>query len=167
MPADVLDQVVRDDVGLREKALWRMLHETAAQVGKCSRPRSSTWTSPTAARGSVARAIDNIIWQTGTARLLPRLIKGRKSGPVFLTDPRTRVPLVVVDTDRPTGRAWLNCRRAVRRIWGEVQLLGASTQVRAHMAAVCKTSPLPCQQLLVRGSVTSLPSRGWAGHWNG
>jgi hypothetical protein len=36
-------------------------------------------------------AIDIIVWQTGTARLLPRLIKGRKSGPVFLTDRKARV----------------------------------------------------------------------------
>ena len=30
-------------------------------------------------------AIDIIVWQTGTARLLPRLLKGRRSSPVFLT----------------------------------------------------------------------------------
>jgi integrase len=28
-------------------------------------------------------AIDVIVWQTGTARLLPRLLKGRKTGPCF------------------------------------------------------------------------------------
>lgn len=33
-------------------------------------------------------ARDLIAWQTGTARLLPRLLAGQKSGPVFLTDPR-------------------------------------------------------------------------------
>ena len=36
-------------------------------------------------------AVDVIVWQTGTARLLPRLIRGRKSGPLFLTDRRGAV----------------------------------------------------------------------------
>ena len=35
-------------------------------------------------------AIDIIVWQTGTARLLPRLLKGRKSGPVFVTKRKAR-----------------------------------------------------------------------------
>ena len=35
-------------------------------------------------------ARDLIAWQTGTARLLPRLLSGRKTGPVFLTDRKAR-----------------------------------------------------------------------------
>jgi hypothetical protein len=35
-------------------------------------------------------AIDVIFWQTGGARLLPRLLRGRKSGPLFLTERRAR-----------------------------------------------------------------------------
>ena len=35
-------------------------------------------------------ARDLIAWQTGTARLLPRLLAGRKTGPVFLTDRKAR-----------------------------------------------------------------------------
>jgi integrase/recombinase XerC/integrase/recombinase XerD len=38
-------------------------------------------------------AVDIIVWQTGTARLLPRLLAGRTRGPVFLTDRRARVAL--------------------------------------------------------------------------
>jgi integrase len=38
-------------------------------------------------------AVDVIVWQTGTARLLPRLLKGRTSGSVFLTGRRSRVEL--------------------------------------------------------------------------
>ena len=40
-------------------------------------------------------AIDAIIWQTRTARLLPRLLNGRKTGPLFVTDraePASRSP---------------------------------------------------------------------------
>jgi hypothetical protein len=36
-------------------------------------------------------AIDVIVWQTGSARILPRLLKGRKSGPVFVTEREVRV----------------------------------------------------------------------------
>ena len=57
-------------------------------------------------------AIDVIVWQTGTARLLPRLLKGRKSGPVFLTDRRARVQLPPGDIDQASGRARLSYRQA-------------------------------------------------------
>ena len=43
--------------------------------------------------------VDVIVWQTGTARLLPRLIKSRKSGLLFLTDRRARVELPPCDID--------------------------------------------------------------------
>lgn len=35
-------------------------------------------------------AIDVIVWQTGTARLLPQLFKGRKSDQVLVTDRKAR-----------------------------------------------------------------------------
>ena len=57
-------------------------------------------------------AVDVIVWQTGTARLLPRLLKGRTSGPVFLTSRRARVELPPGDTDPATGRARLSYTHA-------------------------------------------------------
>jgi hypothetical protein len=57
-------------------------------------------------------AIDIIVWQTGTARLLPRLLARRMRGPVFLTDRRARVALAAADLDPATGRARLSYRRA-------------------------------------------------------
>jgi hypothetical protein len=56
-------------------------------------------------------AIDVIVWQTGTARLLPRLLKGRKSGPVFVTERKAWVPLSEVDLD-PSGHAQLSYQQA-------------------------------------------------------
>jgi integrase len=53
-----------------------------------------------------------IVWQTGTARLLPRLLEGRRTGPVFLTNRRARVPLAAADLDPTSGRARLSYRRA-------------------------------------------------------
>ena len=56
--------------------------------------------------------MDVIVWQTGTARLLPRLLKGRKRGPLFLTDRRARVELPPCDIDPASGRARLSYRQA-------------------------------------------------------
>ncbi len=54
---------------------------------------------------------DVIVWQTGTARLLPRLLEGRKTGPVFLTQRRARLALPGADLDPVSGRARLSYRR--------------------------------------------------------
>ena len=53
--------------------------------------------------------VDLITWQSRTATLLPRLLKGRKTGPVFLTDRRVRsdVPRSLADIDPDTGRGRL------------------------------------------------------------
>jgi integrase/recombinase XerC/integrase/recombinase XerD len=53
-------------------------------------------------------AVEWIVWQTGTARLLPRLLNGRQTGPVFLTDRRARVQLPPGDIDPASGRARLS-----------------------------------------------------------
>ena len=104
----------RSDVGLRERTLWRLLHETAARAGevlaldvedldlrnRCAKVRR---------KGST---VDVIVWQTATARLLPRLLKGRTRGPVFLTGRRARVQLPPGDLDPASGRARLSYRRA-------------------------------------------------------
>lgn len=43
--------------------------------------------------------VDVIVWQTGTARLLPRLLKGRKSGPLLVPERKARVQLPAADLD--------------------------------------------------------------------
>lgn len=55
------------------------------------------------------RAVDEITWQTRTARLLVRHLAGRTRGPVFATD---RVPLAAADLEPDTGRGRLSYRRA-------------------------------------------------------
>jgi integrase/recombinase XerC/integrase/recombinase XerD len=57
-------------------------------------------------------ATDVIAWQTGTARLLPRLLRGRTSGPVFLTERKARVELPPCDIEPVSGRARLSYRQA-------------------------------------------------------
>jgi integrase len=104
----------REDLGLRERTLWRMLYESAARASevlaldvedldlrnRCAKVRR---------KGS---AVDVIVWQTATARLLPRLLKGRHLGPVFLTGRRASVQLPPGDLDPASGRARLSYRRA-------------------------------------------------------
>jgi len=104
------------DVRLRERALWRMLYETAARTeeiltvdigdldldDKRARIR---------AKGG---AIEYVYWQTATARLLPRLIDGRGAGPLFLADrrPAPARPPATVDICPVTGRGRLSYQRA-------------------------------------------------------
>jgi hypothetical protein len=68
---------------------------------------------------------------------------------MFLTNRRARIPRAAADTDRPTGRAGLSYRRVVWRIQGEVHQLGASPQVRVHVAAVCTTVGSAAQNRLI------------------
>jgi integrase len=112
--ADVETLLSRDDIGLREKTPWRMLYKTAARAGE---PLALDVGDLDLAnrRAQISRkggAIDVIVWQTSTARLLPRVIKDQETGPVFLTGRRARIPLPAADTDRATGRARLSYRRA-------------------------------------------------------
>src|SRR5512132_1291388 len=106
----------REDLAVREKALWRLLCETAARASEalainvedldldnkrvrvCSKGGDTDW----------------LHFQSGSARLLPRLIGERTRGPLFLADRRpipARTP-ATVDRCPETGRGRLNYRRA-------------------------------------------------------
>ena len=57
-------------------------------------------------------AVEWVFWQTGSAQLLPRLLAGRTSGPVFLGDRRPTRAVAGLDLDPASGRARLSYRRA-------------------------------------------------------
>jgi len=112
--AGVEQLLAREDIALRERVLWRMLYETAARSAEVLRLDAGDLDLPNR-KAKVRRkggAIDTIVWQTGTARLLPRLLKGRTTGPLFLTGRRARVELPPGDIDPATGRARLSYRQA-------------------------------------------------------
>ena len=112
--ADVGQLLTREDISLRERTLWRMLYESAARANEVLAMDIEDLDLANR-RSRVVRkggAADVITWQTGTARLLPRLIRGRKSGPLFLTDRRARVQLAAADLDTVSGRARLSYRQA-------------------------------------------------------
>jgi integrase/recombinase XerC/integrase/recombinase XerD len=111
--ADVEQLLTREDIGLRERTLWRMLYETAARSAEVLALNVEDLDLPNR-RAKVRRkggAVDVIIWQTGTARLLPRLLRGRKSGPVFVTERKARVQLPASDLDEH-GHARLSYQQA-------------------------------------------------------
>jgi integrase len=122
--------IARRDVHLREKTLWRMLYETCARAeeilgvniedldlagrrapvkAKGARPR-------TRRRGAVREdfVLEPVYWDAGTARLLPRLLKGRTRGPVFTTHRRPGPGKVVSARDvcPDTGLARLSYGQA-------------------------------------------------------
>ena len=106
----------RSDVAVREKALWRLPYETAARASEVLSldVGDVDLENRRAVVHSKGGDLELLHFQTGSARLLPRLIVGRSSGPVFLTDRRPapgRAP-ATVDVCAVTGHARLSYRRA-------------------------------------------------------
>lgn len=106
--------LTRTHLPIRERTLWRLLYETAARAEEVLGLDVAELDLRNR-RAKVRRkggAADIIVWRTGTAHLLPRLLGGRRGGPVFLTERRARVALAPGDLDPVTGRARLSYRRA-------------------------------------------------------
>jgi integrase len=102
------------DVPLRDKALWRMLYETAARAEEILALDVPALDLPSK-RGRVISkggSTDWVHWQTGTALLLPRLLAGRREGPAFLTARRPARPVASGDMCPVTQGARLSYRRA-------------------------------------------------------
>ncbi|MEZ7129065.1 tyrosine-type recombinase/integrase [Nonomuraea sp. AD125B] len=99
---------------MRERTLFRLLYESAARAQEVL----ALDVDGLDLRNRRARArrkggaVDVVIWQTATARLLPRLLDGRRGGPVFLAGRRARVELPPADLAPGSGRARLSYRRA-------------------------------------------------------
>lgn len=102
------------DVGLREKTLWRLLYETAARANEVLALDIGDvdLANKRVRVRSKGGATDWVFWQTGAAQLLPRLLAGRHTGPVFVADRMPTRAVATVDVDPHTGRARLSYRRA-------------------------------------------------------
>jgi site-specific recombinase XerD len=119
IPRARLDKLFTDDRhGLRERVLWRMLYETAARAEELLSLNIEDLDLEFR-RGRVTSkggATEYVHWATGIARLLPRLLRGRTSGPLFLADRRaptsgSRAP-AAADICPQTGRGRLSYPRA-------------------------------------------------------
>ena len=103
--------LAREDVPLRERALWRMLHESGATVkavlGLNVEDLDLDDRRARAGSGWVQ-------WRSASARLLAELVGDRRRGPVFLADRRPgpgRMP-APADLCPETGRGRLSYERA-------------------------------------------------------
>ena len=111
LDTDALRTLFALRVTLREKTLWRLLHESGGtvesvldlDVDDLDLPARQTRSRP----GRPA-----LRWGPGAARLLPLLVAGRTDGPLFLTDRRARRGVPRADRCPYTGRARLSYRRA-------------------------------------------------------
>jgi len=101
----------RADLPLRERTLWTLLHESAAPVTTVLALNVEDLDLDDR-RARVGRTW--VTWRSRTARLLPELIAGRTSGPLFLSDRRpapARAP-APADLCPHTGRRRLSYERA-------------------------------------------------------
>ena len=104
----------RESVPLREKALWRLLYETAARASEILAldVEDIDLANKRAKVRSKGGALEFVYFQSGAARLLPRLLGGRRSGPVFLSERRAPAGTPSLDVCQLTGHARLSYRRA-------------------------------------------------------
>lgn len=107
--------IARREIHLLEKTLWRMLYETCARAeellqlnvedldlaGRCAAVKSKGAKPRTRRRGAAhhEHVLENVYWDAGTARLLPRLIRDRTRGPVFVTHRRPGPGKYLADRD--------------------------------------------------------------------
>jgi len=117
IPREELDRLfTRRNVSLRDRALWRLLYETGARANEVLNLNVEDLDLETKRAYTVREGGDRDILhlQTGSARLLPKIIGGRTSGPLFLSETTpagSRAP-AASDRDPTTGRARLSYRRA-------------------------------------------------------
>ena len=106
----------RADIPLRERALWRLLYDTAARAEEVlglDVPDLDLANRQARARtkGGHVRPLH---FQTAAARMLAKLTAGRQAGPVFLTSRRAASHRVTAeaDLDPASGRARLSYEMA-------------------------------------------------------
>jgi integrase/recombinase XerC/integrase/recombinase XerD len=107
----------RKDIALREKLLWRLLYETAARAEEALGLNVEDLDLAERSGRIVGKGghVERIYWATGTARLLPRHLGDRTTGPLFLAERAPRIAVAKVDLDPVSGHARLSYRRAAEQ----------------------------------------------------
>ena len=101
-------------IHVREKVLWRMLYDTAARTNEIL-SLDITDLDPATRRARIRGKgghLQEVVWASGTARVLPRYLKGRCRGPVFVTHRQPNVVPALPDVCPDTGRGRLSYQRA-------------------------------------------------------
>jgi len=115
LTTDQVNALFQLPVGLREHALWRMLHDSgapAAEVLALDVVQLDLARHRVRPRSSDQLAGDGVEWRDGTSEVLRWLLAGRTWGPVFLTDRRAPARTALADVCRVTGQARMSYRRA-------------------------------------------------------
>ena len=149
-PKVMVDRLIaRREVPLREKTLWRMLYETCARAEEILGVNIEDLDlpgrrAPVKAKGAAARrrggrtredfVLETVYWDAGTARLLPRLLRGRTRGPVFVTHRRPGPGKVIAPRDvcPETGLARLSYGQARALLDQHTALRGPGTGWDLH-----------------------------------
>ena len=107
---------VRRDVSPRDRCLWLLLFETAARANEVLNLNVEDVDLAAKRAFTVRKGGDRDVlhFQTRSARLLAKVINGRTSGPLFLSEtvPAAARAPAALDRDPATGRARLSYRRA-------------------------------------------------------
>lgn len=119
---------------LREQTLWHLLHESGAAIETVLALNTDDLDLP-ARRTRPRPGRPAVQWQAGTARLLPLLVAGRATGPLFLTDRRAPAGTAPADRCPHTGRGRLSYRRAAELFTAHTQRLGTDWTLRRLRAA--------------------------------
>ena len=106
----------RRDVHLREKALWRLLYETAARATEALNLNIEDTDFHLRQATIIGKGghRELIFWASGAARVLSRYLHGRSRGPVFLTHRKPRLAPAMRDLCPTTGRARLSYETAAK-----------------------------------------------------
>jgi len=138
----------RRNVSVRDRCLWRLLYETGARANEVLNLNIEDLDLDAKRAVTVRKGGDRDVlhFQTGSARLLPRVIDGRTRGPLFLSDRASSPGRAAAAGDRcPTsGRARLSYRRAAE-VFAEAS--GGKTLHQLRHSAITHLSeagvPLP------------------------
>ncbi len=133
--------LTRRDIPLREKTLWRMLYETAARANEILGLNIEDLELDARRARILAKggATEYVYWASGTAHLLPRLIRGREAGPVFLSERRRAPPAVPIPRTcarTPAGPASVTTGRACS--WTAIP-----RPARTNPAGICTNCATP------------------------
>ncbi|GHF46797.1 site-specific integrase [Kitasatospora xanthocidica] len=112
---------------LREQTLWHLLHESGAVIEAVLALDTDHLDLP---HRRTRPGHAPVHWRAGTARLLPLLIAGRGTGPLFLTDRRAPAGTPAADRCPYTGRARLSYRRAAELFTAHTGALGPGRTLR-------------------------------------
>ena len=157
--ADIDQLLAREDASLRERTFWRLAYESAARSAELLALNVEDLDLPNR-RARVVRkggSADVITWSTRTARLLPRLLKGRTTGPVFLTERRARVELPPGDIDQDSGRArlsYVQAEQLFKAASGGATLHQLRHSALTHLAEDGMSAPM----LMTKSGHTSITS---------